>query len=68
MFGCDRYPAGYPITHGRSSSGKAGYGPDGTCHSPTAYGYAAALFFIFFVVLGALVLLTLFVGQLCLAF
>ena len=27
MFGCDRYPAGYPFSSGRSSSGKEGYGP-----------------------------------------
>lgn len=62
MFGCDKYPRGYPITQGRSSSGVASFGPDGTCHDPKGYGYAAALFFIFFIVLGALILLTLFIG------
>ena len=49
MYGCDRW-----------SHHTGGF--EHLCVAPVAQGYTAALFFICFVILGALVLLTLFVG------
>jgi len=63
MLGCDEYA--YPMTVGHSSNGKkdGGGGPlGGACTEPFAFGWFAAFFFVCFVVLGSLVLLTLFVG------
>jgi voltage-gated sodium channel len=63
MLGCDQYA--YPMTSGHSSNGRkdGGGGPlGGACSAPFAFGWFAALFFVGFVVLGSLVLLTLFVG------
>jgi hypothetical protein len=63
MLGCDQYA--YPMTSGHSSNGRkdGGGGPlGGACSVPFAFGWFAALFFVGFVVLGSLVLLTLFVG------
>ena len=47
MFGCDLY--GYQ-------------GFDHECLRPNGWGYYAALYFIVFIVLGALILLSLFIG------
>jgi hypothetical protein len=63
MLGCDQYA--YPMSSGHSSNGRkdGGGGPlGGACSAPFAFGWFAALFFVGFVVLGSLVLLTLFVG------
>lgn len=63
MLGCDEYA--YPMTSGHSSNGRkdGGGGPlGGACTDPFAFGWFAALFFVGFVLLGSLVLLTLFVG------
>jgi voltage-gated sodium channel len=63
MLGCDEYA--YPMTVGHSSNGKkdGGGGPlGGACSEPFAFGWFAAFFFVCFVVLGSLVLLTLFIG------
>lgn len=61
MYGCDHY--GYPWTSGRSSSGKTSAGPlGGACKTPDPWGWYATIFFVVFIVIGSLVLLTLFVG------
>ena len=59
MYGCDRY--GYSDLHGMRTTGE-------NCTHPVAHGWAAAVFFVILVVLGALVLPTVLIGVISIAF
>ena len=59
MYGCDHWEYGYGRFNGKISRDKKAHA---NCNDPYAWGWLAAFFMVSFVILGALVLLTLFIG------
>lgn len=64
MVGCDHWMYGYGRVFGETTFKNRDHS---NCNFPSAWGYISVAYFVFFEVIGSMVLLTLFIGIVCTA-